>query len=515
MRERIFLALVGLGCVVIAAALLWRSMLTPEILIVRTRVPGMDRQDAASSVVPSVVPAVAVTSHNLATQVPVPEPDGVTAPVAPTAVAPPSAINPGFGGTLTRGEGVPGRQPGAWPCFRGAARDNLVTEAVPLADAWATNGPTVVWRLDVGEGHAGAAVADGRVFVLDYDETTKCDVLRCLSLDDAREIWRFAYTNDVKRNHGVSRSVPAIADGRVVSIGPSGHVLCCDVATGAPVWSLDLVAQYGAKPPMWYASQCPLIDNGEVVIAPAGASVMLLGVALADGRVNWTVPNPEGWKLSHASIVPLTLRGVRQFVYAPVGGVLGVGADGDLRGKPLWSLGEWSPSVAAPSPVAPTDTTLFMTAGYGKGGGFARIDRADDGTWSATLLTNYPARAGFASEHHTPILWREHLFAIMPKDAGAQRNQFVCADAAGKTIWSSGQTARFGLGPYLIADNKFFLMSDDGTLVMFRASLKAYEELGRSKVLPGPDAWGPMAFAGGYLICRDDRHMVCLNLRQP
>ena len=33
-----------------------------------------------------------------------------------------------------------------------------------------------------------------------------------------------------------------------------------------------------------------------------------------------------------------------------------------------------------------------------------------------------------------------------------------------KIIWSSGKTERFGLGPYLIADGKIFILSDDGIL---------------------------------------------------
>ena len=38
---------------------------------------------------------------------------------------------------------------------------------------------------------AGAAVADGRVYVLDYDVENKADAMRCLSLADGREIWKF------------------------------------------------------------------------------------------------------------------------------------------------------------------------------------------------------------------------------------------------------------------------------------------------------------------------------------
>ena len=45
----------------------------------------------------------------------------------------------------------------------------------------------MLWSIELGEGHAGAAVRDGRVFVLDYDRAASADVLRCFSLADGRE----------------------------------------------------------------------------------------------------------------------------------------------------------------------------------------------------------------------------------------------------------------------------------------------------------------------------------------
>jgi len=103
----------------------------------------------------------------------------------------------------------------------------------------------------------------------------------------------------------------------------------------------------------------------------------------------------------------------------------------------------------------------------------------------------------------------------MPKDAGALRNQFVCSDSKDctKIIWSSGKTKRFGLGPFLLADNKFFILSDDGVLTVIDASLKEYNQIAEAKVLQGHDAWGPLAIADGKLLARDSRQMVCIDMR--
>jgi outer membrane protein assembly factor BamB len=120
----------------------------------------------------------------------------------------------------------------------------------------------------------------------------------------------------------------------------------------------------------------------------------------------------------------------------------------------------------------------------------------------------------FSCEQQTPIYHRDHLFGILPKDAAALRGQFVCLDTNGQIIWSSGRTERFGLGPFLLADDKFLILNDNGELTLIRASLSGYQQLARAKVLQGRDAWAPMAFVDGKLLLRDSEKLVCLDLRK-
>ena len=55
-------------------------------------------------------------------------------------------------------------------------------------------------------------------------------------------------------------------------------------------------------------------------------------------------------------------------------------------------------------------------------------------------------------------------------------------------------------------------MDDDDTLTMIRPSTAEYLELDSYRVLEGQDAWGPLAIADGYLVMRDSKTMVCLDL---
>ena len=71
-------------------------------------------------------------------------------------------------------------------------------------------GPPVLWSIEVAEGYAGAAISRGCVYLLDYDKQTESDTLRCLSLDDGREIWRNGYPVVIAFHHGMTRTVPVI-----------------------------------------------------------------------------------------------------------------------------------------------------------------------------------------------------------------------------------------------------------------------------------------------------------------
>jgi hypothetical protein len=74
-------------------------------------------------------------------------------------------------------------------------------------------------------------------------------------------------------------------------------------------------------------------------------------------------------------------------------------------------------------------------------------------------------------------------------------------------------TERFGLGPFLRADDQMFLLDDDGTLSLIRASTRGYERLARARVLQGREAWGPMALVDGRLLLRDFEELICLDVR--
>ena len=392
--------------------------------------------------------------------------------------------------------------PGFWPQFRGPLRDGVAPAGTRLARQWGSTGPRQLWKVEVGEGYAGPAVVQGRVYLMDYLRETQQDALRCLSLADGRELWRYVYPVAVKRNHGMSRTVPAFSSNLVVAMGPKCHVICVDALTGALRWGIDLEGDHGTTVPPWYAGQCPLIDHGRVILAPGGPEALLMAVDLETGQVVWKTPNPLGWRMTHSSVMTMEIDGEPCYVYCASGGVVGVAPD---DGRILWQTPDWRISIAmVPSPVPVPDERLFLSGGYNAGSMMLSFEGSANGLQPITDF-RLSARQ-FGATQHTPILFQDHLYGIHPD------GPLVCLNLDGDILWSS-DNERFGLGPFLIADGLIFAVDDQGTLTLAEATPEGYRQLARAEILEqGHDAWGPLALAGDRLLLRDLTRLVCLDV---
>ncbi len=433
-------------------------------------------------------------------------------------------------GKLTAFDGKPlADARGEWPNFRGATREGVSDDMTALADAWPADGPKVAWAMKVGEGHAGAAILEGKVYLHDYDAENRQEVIRCMSLADGQAIWQYAYKVRIKRNHGVSRTVPAVTDEHLLALGPKCHVTCLDSNTGELRWAIDMVSEYGTKVPPWYAGQCPMIDDGNAILAPCGnvseyinsagepairgRDVLMTAIrcepdANGDRQGAWEVPNTDGWQMTHSSIAVLELEDfTKMYVYCGSGGVIGVRAE---DGKVLWKTKAWKIRIAnVPTPVSiRQEGKMFFCGGYGAGSMMIQVLNEGDEYAAKVVFQNEPAV--FGSQQQTPVYYKNHLFGTRVDE------QFICLSTQGQVVWTSGPDNKFGKegGGYIVADDKIFALDDDGVLTMFSATPQSYQQLGRAKVLAGHHSWGPLAAADGFLICRDLGSIVCLDLRK-
>jgi len=413
----------------------------------------------------------------------------------------------GAGNPVLRGQAVigPGRAAelsGTWSRFRGDSLSAISSQASAVSHQWSDAGPPKLWQLDLGEGYAGAAIWRGRAFVMDYDRDKREEALRCLSLNDGREIWRYAYPQSLKRDHGVTRTVPAVTSNSVIAIGPKCQVLCVETDTGKLRWSIDMVRDFGATVPPLYTGQCPLVDGDRLIVAPGGSNTLLMAVAISTGKVLWRTPNPRAWKMTHSSVMPVGFAGKRMFVYCASGGAVGVSAE---DGAILWDTTDWKISIATvPCPLDLGQGRIFLTGGYNAGSLILQL-KENGGRITPEIALRLKTEV-FAATQHAPILHDGHLFGVRVD------GRFVCLGLDGKVAWTSAPGSKFGLGSFIMVNNVIFVLNDGGMLHLIEGTPSAYHLLAQAKVLDGPESWAPLAFADGRLIARDLHQMVCLDV---
>jgi outer membrane protein assembly factor BamB len=401
---------------------------------------------------------------------------------------------------------------GKWTCFRGETFSNIAHTSADIAPDNRED-YTVLWSVETGEGHAAPVIYNGLVYFLDYDEGLSSDMLRCFSLESGKELWRRWYRVPMKRNHGFSRTAPVVSDDYIITLGPQGHVMCCNPLSGELKWSIDMKKEFKTEVPFWYAGQCPRVDEGTLVIAPAGEETLLAGIDCRTGEMLWQAPNSLKYKMSHSSITPMTLGGKKTYVYVGIGGVCGVSAEKSDKGTLLWSASKWQPSVVAPSPLQLSANSIFLVAGYGTGGALLKVDR-NGSKWNAAVLEQYKPKDGLSSEQQTPILYKDMIISIMPKDGGSLRDKLVIYSPSDlhTPVWSSSADERFGLGPYMVINDYLFAFKEDGELYVYGILSKSMNLIKKQRIMDGVDAWGPMAYADGKLIVRDAHSVKCLKI---
>jgi outer membrane protein assembly factor BamB len=192
------------------------------------------------------------------------------------------------------------------------------------------------------------------------------------------------------------------------------------------------------------------------------------------------------------------------YVYCASGGVVGISAE---DGRILWEFPDWQIRVAnVPTPVVVGDGMIFLSGGYNAGSLMLKLIESGGEIAAEEVFRLEPEV--FGADQQTPIFYEGYIYGVRPD------GQLTCLDVSGQVVWTSTSSHKFGLGPYIIADGLIYVMDDSGLLTMADATATGYVPLAQAKVLDGPDAWGPMAIAGGRLILRDMNRMICLDVTE-
>jgi len=390
-----------------------------------------------------------------------------------------------------------------WPKFMGPAGDGTSAEK-GLMKAWPDGGPKVLWTVPLGRGFGAPAVRDGKVYILDRVDQ-KQDIMRCLDLATGKEDWTFPYDAPGKADHEGSRSVPAVSEKYVYTIGEFGHFHCIDLKTHEVVWKKNLLTDYGTGEPRWKVAQSPLLYKDMVIVVPQSSSIGFAAFDQATGKERWH-SGPIG-EMAYGSAKLITLDGVDQFVVVNGDGATSVAA---ADGKKLWSYAHKC-QIAIPNVSDLGGGKFFITGGYKAGSAVFQVTHEGD-AWTVKELGKVDVPGGHV---HPALVVNGYAYVLCNNNEGSQG--LVCFDSSCKVVWQTKSNPSFDKGgSILTGDGVFYIMDGEkGELYIVDPSPEGFKPLGKVKVLTGEnkEIWGPLTLVDGKLLVRDQHEMKCLDVR--
>jgi len=382
-----------------------------------------------------------------------------------------------------------------WPQWRGPNRDGVV-HGVTVPAKW----PKALqeeWTVPVGKGVASPVVVGGSVYLLTRQKNDD-EVVLCLDLKSGKETWRSEpHPAPYKPGNGEGnaddrpRSTPAVADGRVFTLGMTGMLSCFDAQTGKLLWRKD--TKYAP-----YMGSSPLVADGLCIacVGDGGKSGGLTAFDAKTGEVKWCFV--EGGTMSGSPIL-VDLAGERQLVTYSNWNAAGVSA---ATGKKLWGVGPGGAGMPCTTPVQYKD--LLILADYLAPLRALRLGRGDKGI---TAKEVWKAHDELRLYYSSPVVANDMVFGMSTRNGGC----FFSLDANnGKTLWESdgrqgGYASIVNLGSVLL------VLKDRGQLLVVKPSARTFERIAEYRVSDRPTVAHPV-FLGNRILIKDDTTLRLFRL---
>ena len=378
-----------------------------------------------------------------------------------------------------------------WAQWRGPNRDGISSETEFLKN-WPKEGPTVLWHIPFGDGYSGISIAQDKVYTMFAEGDD--EFVGCLDASNGEEVWRFRSGAKFTEQRGDGpRSMPTVHGDSVFALGAEGKLYALNAHDGEQLWTHNFVKEFGSKIPTWGFSSSPLIEGNLVLVEAGGKDgKSIVAFDKKSGDVVWTTHTDA---VGYSSPISIDFGGVRQTIFLTSKMLLSVAPE---NGHIYWKY-PWPEGINIATPIFIPDDKIFISASYDKGAVLLKMIADEDGieieeVWKSRVMKNH---------FNSSVLQGDYLY-------GFDNAILTCIEVnTGEEQW---QHRGFGKGSLLLADGHLIILGEGGKLALVEVSPNEYREKARFQLFDDK-CWTVPTLAGGRLYLRNQKEMVCLDLR--
>ena len=414
-----------------------------------------------------------------------------------------------------------------WPEHRGKGRQGVWNDT-GILEKFPAGGLKVLWRTPVRKGYTGPAVANGKIFLMDFtplQEGGTKGTERALALDE--KTGRILWTKEWPATYGgISwpngpRSTPTVDGDRVYFQGAVGDLYAMNVTTGEVLFSKNYIKDLGAGGEGYGYAASPLIDGDRLICLVGGEpNAKLMAFDKITGKEIWrALPNTE--RLGVSAPVLVTYGGARQLIVWHPEALVSLNP---VTGKVYWELPFRAQDAMNPTTPSVTSDGRVVVSTFYNGSMMAQLDSKKP---AATMLWKGKSDSEVESDtiHSvigTPVIVGDYVYGT------CSYGQLRCLRAStGERVWESmaltQEYARWSNALLVRHGDRFFANTDRGDLVIFKLSPEGYQEISRTFLMkpttpPGNRRkltfvnWSQPAYANRNIYARNDEEIIAVSL---
>jgi outer membrane protein assembly factor BamB len=379
--------------------------------------------------------------------------------------------------------------------FGGPHRNGIYDET-GLLDKWPEDGPELITTISgIGKGYGSPAINENGVYIAGMIDSTGY----VFHFNHKYELqWKTKIGKEFSFKYEGSRGTPTVEDNRLYYVASFGDAVCLDVNTGEYIWHVNIQDKFNGPEIKWGYTESPLIYKDKIYFTPGGNGNNFVALNKLDGSLIWSVDLDSTVNSFCSPVIvnhqqkDLILLNTSNYILMidPLEGGLVVKhpLTNDRKNHalpPLYMVGK-----------------LFYSSGYGEGTTMFKIKE------NSLLLDTIYSNSDFDCKLSGLIPYQGIVFGTSDK-----RKQWTGVDLeTGKTVFT---TREIKPGSLILANNKFFIFTDTGEVVLAKPSNKGFEVISRFDV-PAKNliyAFAHPVIYNGTLFIRYNNNLWCYRVK--